>query len=84
MFSYGVDLDRRVQADHQLRWVRATIDFTFASAAVAHTYGDNGNVSVDPVMLVTLMLLLFQENVRSERELVRRLPERLDWMWFLG
>jgi IS5 family transposase len=28
--------------------------------------------------------LLFHENVRSERELVRRLPERLDWLWFLG
>jgi transposase len=84
LFSYGVDLDRRVHADHPLRRVRATIDFSFARAAVAHTYGDNGNVSVDPVVLVKLMFLLFHENVRSERELVRRLPERLDWLWFLG
>ncbi len=60
------------------------VDFTFARAAVAHTYGDNGNVSVDPVVLLKLMFLLFHENVRSERELVRRLPERLDWLWFLG
>ena len=28
--------------------------------------------------------MLFHENVHSERELVRRLPERLDWLWFLG
>ena len=84
LFSYQVDLDRRVQADHPLRRVRAMIDFTFARDAVAHTYGDNGNVSVDPVVLLKLMFLLFHENVRSERELVRRLPERLDWLWFLG
>lgn len=84
LFSYGVDLDRRVHADHPLRRVRAMIDFTFARAAVAHTYGENGNVSVDPVVLLKLMFLLFHENVRSERELVRRLPERLDWLWFLG
>ena len=51
---------------------------------MAHTYGDNGHVSVDPAILLKLMFLLFHENVRSERELVRRLPERLDWLWFLG
>jgi len=84
LFSYGVDLDRRVRAEHPLRRVQAMIDFTFARAAVAHTYGENGNVSVDPVVLLKLMFLLFHENVRSERELVRRLPERLDWLWFLG
>ena len=84
LFSYGVDLDRRVRAEHPLRRVQAMIDFTFARAAVAHTYGETGNVSVDPVVLLKLMFLLFHENVRSERELVRRLPERLDWLWFLG
>ena len=84
LFSYGVDLERRVRTDHPLRRVQALIDFTFARAAVAHTYGENGNVSVDPVVLLKLMFLLFHENVRSERELVRRLPERLDWLWFLG
>lgn len=84
LFSYQVDLDRRVHADHPLRRVHAMVDFSFVRSAVAHTYGDNGNVSVDPVVLVKLMFLLFSENVRSERELVRRLPERLDWLWFLG
>jgi transposase len=84
LFSYHVDLDRRVHADHPLRRVRSMVDFTFARAAVAHTYGTNGNESVDPVVLVKLMFLLFHENVRSERELMRRLPERLDWLWFLG
>ncbi len=60
------------------------VDFTFARQVVAHTYGGNGNVSVDPAVLLKLMFLLFSENLRSERELMRRLPERLDWLWFLG
>lgn len=84
LFSYEVDLERRVRKDHPLRRVAAAIDFTFARAAVAHTYGDRGNVSVDPAILLKLMFLLFHENVASERELMRRLPERLDWLWFLG
>ncbi len=31
-----------------------------------------------------LMLLLVFYNVRSERDLMRTLPMRLDWLWFLG
>src|ERR1700738_5367871 len=31
-----------------------------------------------------MMLLLFLDSVRSERELMRIIPERLDYMWFLG
>ena len=84
LFAFSVDLDRRVHADHPLRRVAAMIDFTFARAAVAHTYGGNGNESVDPAVLVKLMFLLFHEDVRSERELLRTLPVRLDWLWFLG
>ena len=74
LFNYGVDLDPRVRADHPLRRVQAMVDFTFARAAVAHTCGNNGSVSVDPVVLWKLMFLLFHESVRSERELVRRQP----------
>jgi IS5 family transposase len=35
-------------------------------------------------MILKLMLLLVLYNVRSERELMATLPERLDWLWFLG
>ncbi len=76
LFNYQVDLDRRVHADHPLHRVKSMVDFGFVRAAVGHTYGGKGNVSVDPVVLVKLMFLLFSENVRSERELMRRLPER--------
>lgn len=84
LFSYQVDLDRRVRADHPLRAIRATIDFGFVRAEVAHCYGYNGNVSTDPEVILKLMFLLFFDNVKSERELMRMLPERLDYLWFLG
>jgi transposase len=84
LFSYRVDLDKPVHAQHPLRRVLALVDFNLARAAGAHTYGDNAHGSVDPAVLLKLIFLLFQESVRSERELMRRLPERLDWLWFLG
>ncbi len=42
LFSYQVDLDRRVRVDHPLRGVQAAVDFTLARGVVAHTYGENG------------------------------------------
>ncbi len=51
---------------------------------VAQFYGTKGNVSEDPVVIMKMMLSLFLDNVRSERELMRIIPERLDYMWFLG
>ena len=84
MFSYQVDLDRRIRADHPLRAIRAAIDFSFVRQEVAHCYGYNGNVSADPEVILKLMFLLFLDNVKSERELMRMLPERLDYLWFLG
>jgi transposase len=84
LFSYLIDLDRRVRPDHPLRQVAAAIDFTFARAEVAHTYGHNGHVSVDPSVILKMMFLLFFENVASERQLMAIIPERLDYLWFLG
>lgn len=84
LFSYQVDLERRVRTDHPLRRVRAAVDFSFVRQEVAHCYGKNGNESVDPEVILKLMFLLFLDNVKSERELMRMLPERLDYLWFLG
>jgi transposase len=84
LFTYNVDLDRRVRDDNPLRQVARAIDFSFVRAEVAHTYGHNGNVSVDPVVILKMMFLLFYDNVSSERQLMRIIAERLDYLWFLG
>lgn len=84
LFTYRLNLDHRVRADHPLRAINAQIDFTFVRAAVADKYGHNGNESVDPAILLKLMFLLFYDDIASERELLQTLPERLDYLWFLG
>ncbi len=81
---YGIILEQRVRQNHPLRKVKALIDFDFIYAKVRDKYGYNGNVSVPPPVILKLMLLLVFYNVRSERELMDTLPERLDWLWFLG
>lgn len=84
LFYTDFHLESRVRANHPLRKIAATIDFNFAYDAVANCYGNNGNISVPPPVILKLMFLLIFYNVRSERELMSTLPERLDWLWFLG
>src|ERR1700730_148438 len=84
LWSYQVNLDKRVRSDHPLRRINETLELDFVRREVAQFYDTKGNVSEDPVVIMKMMLLLFLDNVRSERELMRIVPERLDYMWFLG
>lgn len=84
LFYTNINLDKRVRANHPLRRIDQLIDFDFTYNDVADKYGNNGQVSVPPPVILKLMLLLLFYNVRSERELMTTLPERLDWLWFLG
>jgi len=84
LFYTKFNLDQRVRKDHILRKVEKYIDFEFIYNEVKDKYGVKGNVSVPPPVILKMMMLLIFYNVRSERELVLTIPERLDWLWFLG
>ena len=82
LFYTAFSLDQRVGHDNRYRRIRQAVDFSFIRSMVASRYGLKGNESADPIVIMKLILILFIENVSSERELMRRLPERLDWLWF--
>jgi transposase len=84
MWSYQVNLEKRVRDDHPLRRINQVLDLSFVRRQVAHTYGQRGNKSVPPEVIIRMMLLLFLDDIKSERELMRIIPERLDYLWFLG
>jgi transposase len=84
LFYHQINLEQRVPKDHLLRKIQEKIDFDFIYAEVRDTYGDNGNVSIPPPVILKMLLLLVLYNVRSERELMETIPMRLDWLWFLG
>jgi transposase len=83
LFNYAVNLEKRVRANYPLRKVKGAIDFGFVREEVAHCYGKNGNESVAPEVILKMMFLLFFDDIKSERELMEVIGERLDYLWFL-
>ncbi len=83
LFNYAVNLEKRVRVNHPLRQVKTVIDFSFVREEVARCYGRNGNESVPPEVILKMMFLLFFDDIKSERELMEVIGERLDYLWFL-
>lgn len=84
LFNYYFDLEKRIPAEDPIRRLRAILDLEFVLVEVARFYGRCGNKSVDPRVIVKLMLLLFYYQIPSERTLMTLLVVRLDFLWFLG
>jgi transposase len=80
---YCLCFEKRIPQEHLLRKIHTTVDFDFTYGLAEKHNRLNGNVSIPPPVIVKLMLL-FLYDVPSERKLMRTLPYRLDWLWFLG
>jgi transposase len=80
-----VCLDELVAADDRLRRLDALVDWGFVRAEAAPYYAvDVGRPSIDPIVLVKLMLVGAIEGIDSMRELLRIASVRVDIRRFLG
>ena len=79
-----VSLEELVPADHFYRHLEATLDLAFVRELVREHYGERGRPSIDPVVFFKLQLILFFEGLRSERQLLRVVADRLSLRWYLG
>jgi transposase len=79
-----VSRDGLVPADHFYRHLEGSLDLSFVRDLVRHTYADIGRPSIDPVVFFKLQLILFFEGLRSERQLIQVVADRLSLRWFVG
>ncbi len=79
-----VSLEELVPEEHFYRRLEATLDLSFVRELVAPLYAKSGRPSVDPVVFFKLQLVMFFENLRSERQLMGVVADRLSLRWYLG
>ncbi len=79
-----VSLEELVPQDHFYRHLERTLDLSFVRGFVQETYASKGRPSIDPVVFFKLQLVMFFEDIRSERLLMRHAADRLSVRWYLG
>jgi transposase len=79
-----VSLEELIPPDHFYRHLDRALDLAFVRGLVRGAYADIGRPSIDPVVFFKLQLILFFEGLRSERQLMRVVADRLSLRWYLG
>jgi len=80
----NVSLEELVPEDHFYRQLERTLDLSFVRSYVEGTYASGGRPSIDPIIFFKLQLVMFFEDIRSERLLMRHAADRLSVRWYLG
>lgn len=81
---YAFDLDAAVPADHQVRAIDRVLDLSWAPRDLAPYYSHTGRPSIDPVLLLRMLVLGYVFAIRSERALCREVQVNLAYRWFCG
>ena len=76
-----VSLNELVPPNHFCRHLERTLDLGFVRDLVRHAYAETGRPSIDPAIFFKLQLILFFEGLRSERQLLRVVTDRLSLRW---
>ena len=79
-----VTLEDLVPPDSFYRHLDHTLDMSFVRDLVRDAYAETGRPSIDPVVFFKLQLILFFEGLRSERQLMQVVADRLSLRWYLG
>jgi transposase len=77
-------LEELVPPDHFYRHLERSLDLAFVRELVRGAYADIGRPSIDPVVFFKLQLVMFFEGLRSERQLMQVVGDRLSLRWYLG
>lgn len=80
----AVSLEELVPQDHFYRHVQKVVDLSFVYDLVRPCYALVGRPSIDPVVFFKLQLVMFFEDIRSERLLLRQVADRLSVRWYVG
>jgi transposase len=79
---YAFSLDRHVPADHMLRAIDRFVDLDDLRARLAPFYSSTGRPSIDPELLIRMLLIGYCYGIRSERRLCEEVHLNLAYRWF--
>ena len=81
---YYFRLEDQVPEAHLLRLIDKHVSFKFVRQQLKGSYSETGRPSIDPELLLRILLIGYVYGITSERKLVEELRMHLAWRWFTG
>ena len=81
---YSFNLEAVVPDDHLVRAVARVLDLSWVRAELAPHYSHTGRPSIDPVLMIRMLIVGYIFAIRSERALCREVQLNLAYRWFCG
>ncbi len=81
-FFYEFDLDEVVPADHLVRQIDALLDLSWVHKELAPYYSHTGRPSIDPVLMIRMVIVGYAFAIRSERRVCCEVQVNLAYRWF--
>src|SRR6476619_1144223 len=83
-FFYPFCLDEVVPDDHGVREIAGVLDLSWVHAELGCYYSPLGRPSIDPVLIIRMLIVGYVFAIRSERLLCREVQVNLAYRWFCG
>ncbi len=81
-FFYTFDLDKVVPPDHLVRQIDRLLDLSWVHKELAPFYSHTGRPSIDPVLMIRMLIVGYVFALRSERRLCAEVQVNLAYRWF--
>jgi len=83
-FFYLFNLEQRIPADHLLRRINPIVARVLADlrATLALFYSDIGRPSIDPALMIRMLIVGYCYGIRCERRLCQEVELHLAYRWF--
>src|SRR6476620_12105127 len=81
---YSFCLDEVVPDDHLVRAIASVLDLSWVHKEFAPYYPTTGRPSIDPVLMIRMLVVGYVFAIRSERALCRDVQVSLAYRWFCG
>jgi transposase len=81
---YCFSLEEVVPEDHQVRRIAKVLDLSWVHSELVPHYSRLGRPSIDPVLMIRMLIVGYVFAIRSERALCREVQVNLAYRWFCG
>jgi transposase len=83
-FFYSFHLEEAVPGDHAVRDIAAVLDLSWVYSELEPFYPKIGRPSIDPELMIRMLIIGYVFAIRSERALCRDVQVNLAYRWFCG